>query len=102
MGIYHYKLDENNNPKPCSSKDWERFISKYRKVNFTDLGHVQISTVFLGIDHGDGLGRPLLFETMVFGGKMNGHQERYSTWKEAETGHNRIVSKIIGKPDGTI
>jgi hypothetical protein len=52
------------------------------------LGEVQVSTVFLGLDHNFGFGRkPLLFETMIFGGKHDQYQERYSTYKEAEKGH---------------
>ncbi len=52
---------------------------------------VDVSTVFLGIDHAFGGGPPLLFETMIFGGPHNEYQERYSTWEEAEAGHKRAV-----------
>lgn len=54
-----------------------------------------VSTVFLGIDHNFfGDGPPLVFETMVFGGKHDQAQERYSTWNEAEAGHWRWVSAV--------
>jgi hypothetical protein len=57
---------------------------------------IQVSTVFLGLDHrffGDG--PPLVFETMVFGGPLNGEQERYGSWAAAEAGHKRWVKKVF-------
>ena len=57
---------------------------------------VKISTVFLGLDHNFGAGKPLLFETMIFGGKHDGYQERYSTYKEAEKGHQKALNLVKG------
>jgi hypothetical protein len=59
---------------------------------------VEISTVFLGLDHNFGQGPPLLFESMVFGGEDDGEMVRYSTWEEAETGHKLLVEKYLTKP----
>jgi hypothetical protein len=53
-----------------------------------------VSTVFLGLDHATS-GPPCLFETMVFGGKFDQHQERYATWEEAEEGHRRVVEMVM-------
>ena len=50
--------------------------------------------MFLGLDHSFGGGAPLLFETMVFGGPLDGEQERYSTWNEAEAGHKLMVERV--------
>jgi len=69
-----------------------------RRVALTRLDRgVEVSTVFLGIDHrfwDDG--PPLLFETMTFAGKnarrLHGRMRRYSTWEEAEAGHRRVVA----------
>ena len=58
---------------------------------------VRVSTVFLGLDHNFGNGEPVLFETMIFGGKHDQYQERYSTWEEAEAGHKQALSKAEGK-----
>lgn len=52
-----------------------------------------VSTVYLAIDHSWGDGPPLIFETMVFGGKYDREQERYSTEAEALAGHARWVEK---------
>jgi hypothetical protein len=41
--------------------------------------------------------RPLLFETMVFGGPLDGEQTRYSTWDEAKSGHDAMVTRLESK-----
>jgi hypothetical protein len=46
----------------------------------------------LCIDHRFGSGPPLLFETMIFGEEDDEYQKRYSTWKEAEEGHQIAVN----------
>ena len=49
----------------------------------------RISTVFLGLDHrfGDDDGAPLVFETLVFGGRFDGACRRYASWDAAMDGH---------------
>jgi hypothetical protein len=59
------------------------------------LSTSRVSTVFLGVDMSvlpDS--RPLLFETVVFGGALDGEMARYSTWDEAESGHKTIVERV--------
>ena len=77
--------------------DWARYYeTSNRKVNDTILPDgIHISTVFLGIDHNFGGGKPLLFETMIFGGEHDNYQERYSTWNEAEKGHEKAINLIF-------
>lgn len=55
---------------------------------------IEVSTVFLGLNHSFGWGAPLLFETLVFGGACDGLMDRYSTWDEAEAGHLTIVGQV--------
>lgn len=67
-----------------------------RRVALTELGGgVEVSTVFLGIDHGFRPGPPVLFESMVFG-LDDGEQDcwRYATWAAAEAGHEQIVAAL--------
>ncbi len=71
---------------------WFESAGELRRVDATDVGPAHISTVFLGINHQYGDGPPLLFETMIFGGKHDGWQERCSTWEEAEQMHTRAVA----------
>lgn len=56
---------------------------------------VHVSTVFLVIDHNWMGSPPVLFETMVFGGRLDGEQERYCTVDEAEAGHKEVVNKAL-------
>ena len=72
------------------------FETTDRHVDNDKIGKVSISTVFLGIDHNFGVGKPLLFETMIFGGKHDQYQERYTTWEEAEKGHKKAL-KLVKK-----
>jgi len=74
-----YILDDERNPVRCGDPE-------KRRVARSEFGPVSVSTVFLGMDHSFG-GGPLLFETMIFGGKSDGYMDRYSTWQEAEAGH---------------
>ena len=57
------------------------------------VGDTRVSTVFLGLDHRFEDGPPVVFETMCFGGSLEGNEERYSTKAEAEAGHARWVQK---------
>lgn len=69
--------------------EWAEWFEKAdRHVAQDELpGGVRVSTVFLGVDHSFGGPEPLLFETMIFGGKLDQEQWRYSTREEAEAGH---------------
>src|ERR1035437_632572 len=59
----NYKL-EGHIAVPCDDLD---IIPIH--VGQTVIGKVNISTIFLHIDHRFGDGSPLLFETMIFGGE---------------------------------
>jgi len=88
---------EGKTVKPVTDViEWAKgFEISNRRVGLYTVDAFRVSTVFLGLDHGFGFGPPLLFETMVFGGPLNYEMERYSTWKQAEIGHNQIVQDCI-------
>jgi hypothetical protein len=65
-----------------------------RKIEVTKVGEVTISTVHLVIDHSFGVGPPVIFETMVFGGENDEYMQRYSTEAAALAGHDQIVMSI--------
>lgn len=67
------------------------------RVAYDEIGEVQVSTVFLGQDVGLGAGKPLVFETMIFGGEHDEFQVRSSTWEEAEEWHAAAVAMIRGE-----
>lgn len=70
------------------------FETADRTVEKTYIQDCEISTVFLGLDHQWLDGPPILFETMIFGGKLDGECWRYSTWEEAREGHEAAVEKV--------
>jgi hypothetical protein len=86
-----------------SFRDWARLRQRNRKldgltycrIGVDEIGDYYISTVWIGIDHGFGLGAPLIFETMVFRGEESDLAcERYSTEEEAIEGHKRMVEQV--------
>lgn len=102
-----YMLDDNHEPVAVDVADhesyaaWIKSMEGTRSVASTEvvdrIRHeaYHISTVFLGIDHSFGEGNiPVLFETMVFGGKHDGHQDRYTNYEAARAGHDRVVHMV--------
>ena len=77
---------------------WFEESSRRVDESFIDVGSekVTVSTVFLGIDHSYDDGKPILFETMVFGGELDEEMERCSTWDEAEIMHQKMCEKVRG------
>ncbi len=65
------------------------------KTNLED--GIQVSTVFLGIDHSFSSKPhvPILFETMIFGGKHHDYQVRYFNRLEAIKGHEKAVKLAL-------
>jgi hypothetical protein len=64
---------------------------------------VEVSTVFLGIDHQYGGGPPLLFETMAFGLPDDDEIcERYSTEQQAREGHTAVVVEVSATMAGAV
>ena len=99
----YYLLNDDHTVTALDNKDvltWARSLDDEKRiVDETLLENVRISTVFIGIDHRftvDPDLPPLLFESMTFSDipELNEYQERYSTWQEAQDGHNRIVQWI--------
>ena len=70
---------------------WAKWIGcpKNRILKFDALqGDVEVSTIYLGIDRNwSTRGRPLLWETMIFGGRHHGYQEGHASRTDALAGH---------------
>jgi hypothetical protein len=100
----YYKLDENKSVIPSSLEEWSNLTEGTLPANFKHVGNEivngnRISTVFIGMcfDFMNN-GIPLVFETMIF--DENGsscYQDRYSTWKEAEEGHQYAIELVKHK-----
>lgn len=98
-----YVLDEQGNPRPerdlLAWAQW--FETAERHVALTRFAWGEVSTVFLGLDHSfaldsmaDPLGyRPVLWETMVFGGKLDGEMNHYRSREAALKGHVEMVEQ---------
>jgi hypothetical protein len=103
----YYKLIGKEVVKASSQIEWAKWhaesVSIISRTNICNIGNVaEVSTVFLGLDHALGGSRPILFETMVFGGDLNGEMERYSTYDEAFEGHERMVERVLNKQKGNV
>lgn len=73
----------------------ESFEQGDRDVARSRIGARIVSTVFLGCDlslRNDG--DPVLWETMVFGGRFNREQRRYGSEAEARAGHVAMVRMV--------
>jgi hypothetical protein len=96
----HYILD-GKKAVPTDLMTWGRWLETVREGRVVartgDRSLVQVSTVFLGLDHSFGDGPPMIFETMIFGGEHDQWQERCSTWEEAEAMHTKAC-QIAGLP----
>jgi len=99
VGHGMYTLDGETPVPETDLYKWGRFMESHNRIvaktNVSD--EVRVSTVFLGLDHNYYEGPPILFETMIFGGKHDGYQERCATWAEAEAMHDEAVSLAMGR-----
>jgi hypothetical protein len=92
-----YILDGRRVPKVVSRDEWGEWFTEmderlYRVGCDTVADDIWISTMFIGI--GPRFGPPLLFESMVFGGRLDHTMRRYETWDEAERGHAKLVAMV--------
>lgn len=96
-----YILDENHSPVPSTVEqhsDWLRQNFLRKVVGKTRIPKdgivVEVSTVFLGLNHAWEDGTPILFETMIFGGEHDSFQDRYYTYEEALIGHLNAIDMV--------
>ena len=90
---------ENRVPVPVQTSDilvWGQWFEDFenRRVAQDWVHGVQVSTVFLGIDHAYHGEVPLLFETMTFGKPLDEECWRCATWDQAETQHDLACKQV--------
>ena len=93
--------------RPMTSEQWvkafEEDFEVNRRVAWTDVSEdIKVSTVWLGLNHQYGDGPPLIFETLVIGGSLDGEILRYSNEVQAVEGHQRMVEVVtatLAKPE---
>lgn len=82
------------------------FNSSYQRVAITHIPNfpvnnsdkketIDISTVWIGVDHSIVGRKIIIFETMMFGGPEDEYQERYSTLDQAIEGHLKVVKEQL-------
>lgn len=93
----YYILDGHYPKAVDDMMEWAMWFEGFenRRVAKTEIGEVTVSTVFLGLDHSFSNGPPVLFESMVFEGPLDGETRRYSTWRDAEIGHEELVRAVV-------
>lgn len=70
VGIKHYDREG----EPITMRQWTQLRHlhpDYYRVASDEVGAYHVSTVWLGIDHGFGNSRPVIFETMVFASELS-------------------------------
>jgi hypothetical protein len=108
---HHFDLSPAGEVTPCGLWRWcflFEFQFKRRIIGRTQVAEdVEVSTVFLGLDHGHawldhGEVAPVVFESMAFGGPLNHVSQRYRTRAEALAGHASLVERcraILENPE---
>lgn len=101
----YYILDENKNVIICNKQecfDQREYMFNTHTKHIADdiVNGKRVSTIWLGIDHSwECVAKPLVFETMIFDKNSEElyyeiYLDRYSTWKEAEDGHQRAIEWV--------
>jgi len=95
MKSRHYILKDGK-VVPATLMAWAKwFETSERIVKQEQVGNSKVSTVFLGLDHSFLDEAPVLWETMVFGGKLDLEMERCSGNREqAEAMHELMVKRV--------
>src|SRR3954466_3553268 len=96
MGLY--VLDDAGKPQPETNiSRWARWRAEVDpRIGLEYVGDVRVSTVFLGVDHRHlGKGPPILWETMIFGGRHHHYVERYTSRTDALAGHERAMYMVV-------
>lgn len=99
MSFRKYILDANGNPVLCDDlftwAEWFETSGESRVVQKTIVADgVQVSTIFLGIDHNwSRRGPPMIYETRVFGGPIEGDCLRAAKRTTALKNHAAMIAK---------
>lgn len=93
-----YYILKDKKPVLVERAQWVNSFDEDRHVRLSKFGNTLVSTVFLGLDHNfEKTGEPILFETMIFGGKHDQYQTRCSTWDEAVIQHEEACKLVRNK-----
>lgn len=93
-----FALDANGNVFEATVEEWAACLEdvERRVVGHDKVDEGCVSTVFVGLNYrffGDG--PPLLWETLVRGGPLDGQGQRYDSFEAAAGGHGTWVAKVL-------
>ena len=90
-----YWILQNLRSKQVSYFEYAAWVeTNNRRIDLTQIGEVRVTTEFRGVDQGWGEGPPLLFETTVSGGPLDGLKWQYATLGEAKQGHHDAAEEV--------
>lgn len=101
MSGYYVLSDDGATPLPSTVIGWASWHHEAARTGKLHVGDdtidgVRVSTVFLGLDLRFGAdGPPVLWETLVFGGPLDGEGERYTSRADAMLGHSRYLRLVM-------
>ena len=95
-------LDDAGEPVPCDVITWGVWFQTADRMRViaadrdegAALGGVEVSTVFLGLNMQWREGPPILWESLVFGGPLDGTQRRYTSRAAALRGHQDLCRAV--------
>ena len=105
-GDGYYRLAPDRTVEPFQVKteadliEWAQGLGRPDwRVGWTQVAPgVTVSTIFLGLDHRHlGQGPPLVFETAVMDDYGTEIKQRWSTWDQAQAGHDQAVAELRAK-----
>ena len=96
----YYKLEGQTPIAVESFMEWSLWLmSAQTTVMINEVKNSIVSTRFVGIDLNPGScnseSKPMVFETLVMGGPLDGKRNFYPTWDEAIQGHLKIASQVF-------
>ncbi len=103
----YYKLEGQTPVAVESFIEWNLWMAAARfadiTVMYNEFNDCLISTKFVGIDLNPGScnsnSQPMVFETLVMGGVLDGKRNFYPTWDEAIQGHLKICTQVFKLSD---
>lgn len=94
----YWILDERGEPVPADAETWGFWFESADRHVADDADEQtgwRVSTVFIGLDHNfSNAGPPVLWETLVFGGPLDGEMERYTSRADALEGHRAMCARV--------
>ena len=96
----YYRLEGQTPVAVESFMEWSLWLmSAQTTVMINELKNSIILTKFVGIDLNPGScnsgSKPMVFETLVIGGALDGKKNFYPTWDEAIQGHLKICTQVF-------